>query len=287
MSKADTVPAPRYLIRRLIAYYVDMVIAWLLLAVLLGISGFNNFAENFDDRPNVARTESYGTALNWAVTFGAFDVPVVINTRRCGDASAGLTTELMARVENKHAKSMQLCVVRSFGVPSMIFVKWVLETTDANGKVTQESGATELGFSNPLLKISELLGITVLILTSALTTRVWKTTPGKWLLGLRFKYLAPQYPLRREIIKNFPNLAALISFVPFELGWLTAPEVNALGMKIISLAVLIAHIAAVVLLWLYPLRNSKAPFLWSPPGEVISRTTLSSKANSNGPEAAR
>lgn len=274
MSLADIASPPRYLVRRLAAYYVDMVLAWLLLAALLGFTGYNNFSKNFDDRPNIARTESHGIGLNWAFTLGAFNVPVVINTQNCADAASEVIEALMVDDKNLRAKSMQLCFVRSFGVPSAVLAKWVLERTGADGKITEESGTTELVFDDVPVKVAKLLGIVVLILISALSTWKLKTTPGKWLLRLRFKDHAPKHPLGREIIKNLPNLAVLIPLVPFDLGWLAAPETSLLGMNIATLTILIVHIAAVALLWLYPFRNSKAAFFWSEPGEIILRRAV-------------
>lgn len=273
MAQMEAAP-PRYVWRRGVAYLADLVLAWLILAAFLGLIGQNSFADLFDH--NAQDEYSFNFGLTWAFSVGGFDLPLAVKTTNCGAASPDNAARLAKDWEYDRAVSAKACIVREFGVPSTGTVDVVFERIGDDGKTVQDSGTIELTFESYWLKLSHLIGIAILILVSAAFGRFGGTSPGKLLVGLTFRPDTPSRPLRREIIKNAPNLIVTLPFVPFSLEWISLPALELFGINIVGIVILVLHIAALAGLWFWPLVSRRRNFVWSPPGEIIDNPTYPS-----------
>lgn len=265
---------PRYIWRRGVAYLADLVLAWLILAAFLDFIGQNSFANLFD--LSAQDESSFKIGLTWAFSVGGFDLPFVVKTTNCGAGSMEVASAFATGLGYDRAVSAKACIVREFGVPSTGTMDLVVERVGDDGKTVQDSSTLELTFESYWLKLSHLIGIAILILVNAAFGLFGGTSPGKLLVGVTFRPGAPSRPLRRELIKNAPNLVAILPLVPFDLEWISWPALELFGINIVGIVVLVSHIATLGRLWLWPLASQRRDFAWSPPGEIIDNPTYPS-----------
>ncbi len=273
MAQMEAAP-PRYVWRRGVAYLADLVLAWLILAAFLGVIGHNSFAKLFDD--NARDEASFKIGLTGALSVGGFDLPFAVTTTSCGAGSLEVASAFATGLGYDRAVSAKACILREFGVPSMGTLDLVVERVGDDGKTFQDSSALELTFESYWLKLSHLVGIVILILVCAAFGWFGGTSPGKLLVGVTFRPGAPSRPLRRELIKNAPNLVVILPLVPFNLEWVSLPALELFGVNIVGIVILVLHIAALAGLWLWPLVSQRRNFVWSPPGEIIDNPTYPS-----------
>ncbi|MBH1974232.1 MAG: hypothetical protein I8H94_04050 [Rhodobacteraceae bacterium] len=260
-------PPPRYVWRRGLAFFADLVMSWLILAAFLGLIGQNSFENAFDQ--NARADATFDFSLRWALFVGGFVLPLAVKTTNCGAASPENTSLLAKELGYDRAVFAKFCVEREFGVPSGGAIELVLERVGDDGMSVQDNLTMEMTFESYWLKLSSVIGIAILILMSAAFGRFGGTSPGKLLVGLTFEEGAPTRPLRRELIKNAPNLIVTLPFVPFDLEWISPPALQLFGMNIVGFIVMVLHISALVWFWLLPLTNPLRAFVWSKPGEVV------------------
>jgi hypothetical protein len=269
MIEAEAPTPPRYLVRRLCAFYLDLALAWILLGFALTLSGYNNFDHIYQKGANTIIETRRSTGIYGGFELAHFKFPIQLITIRCGPASGNFVAFVSESMSSAQLNEVQVCLTRIFGVPDSGRATWTEAVTTQSGKVEQQEFSIDVNLTDGPLKLANLFGILLLITVSAVCSATLQTTPGKRLLGLRFKVGSPKRPIRREIIKNIPALTVILPFIPFQLGWLNAPEIEIFGFNIIGAAVLLVQCAAILWLRIYPLKDEKIALLWSENGEVI------------------
>ena len=194
MNEAAALPHP---LRRLLAYWIDKVCAWVLLGLLMAVSGLDSI-DTVVSMPS--KDLSVGFAIGMIST--EFRPFITLGTSTCGTPSPELQAALSQMVEGKVTEA-QACLSRIFGV-------FVAGRTDVS--VTAPDGAIRTAVIplNPkgLFSLVDLYAAFILLVFGWLGLATTRRTPGKWLMGLKVTG-SPQAKLAREAIRLSPILAML------------------------------------------------------------------------------
>jgi RDD family len=258
LEAAPPLSSPRYFWRRLLAYGIDATLCWIIIAILFALFGSEDFGEGQTDQKT-------------KITFGAryelgqFRPPLYVGTETCGTPTE-IWPDLHAMVAPETITSAEICFDRQFGLPTEGKAVLQLNSTET----AQKSVTVPLNLTGNI-RFADLFTFGLFMALNILFMRLYQTTPGKKLMGLRVNGTTPIPAFRREVVRNLPNIlmvavvAALSEGVNAGLMPLAIAQPVAIGIQIIA-------ICAALVLWVWPLlrwRGAMFHDTWS--GLVVRR----------------
>ncbi len=278
-TETDIYKTPRYFWRRLFAYALDVLIAWFVAAVVLGI-----FESDDLDGNMAAKTFKYtfGIALN----SDEFRPPLYLGSVTCGPATPILAF-LRHQVAPATISSAEFCVERSFGIPVAISATATLADTPEAGDLGGQKVNIPLRIPS-FHRFADTIAFGIFLCLSVLTTRLLGRSVGKKFMGLEIVGRSPVPTLRREMIRNLPHLLVVPTFAL--INWMLPPlpavppavQTLAIGLQILSAG-------AFIFLWLVPLvrwRGNLPHDRWFGTKVVRSdRSSWNGHGDSGGPQS--
>ena len=237
------VTPPRYFWRRAVAVHIDMAVVWSAYAVLVLLLAANTppFIGTVDE--NASDTKS---SIGAELYFGNFRPPVYWLREVCRNVIEPAPA-LADYVAPDKIESAKVCWPSKFGI---------LQPGEVTAQVRDpaQPNLPQRTLIESVLVYQDAFGLAAFLLMSAVCLRLWRTTPGKWLMGLRLAGAQPVPALKREVLRNLPWLLTVLpvaiaqmpSLKPFLMGHLGAANFIAIGLQFTGLI-------AAIPLWIWPL----------------------------------
>ncbi|NJS38952.1 MAG: RDD family protein [Rhodobacteraceae bacterium] len=108
-------------------------------------------------------------------------------------------------------------------------------------------------------RYADALAFFVFLGGSILCLRLFGTTPGKRIMGLRVIGAAPIPALRRELVRSLPHLLTVPTFLVINLILRPMPAVPPIA-QAIAISLELLSIAAVLAFWVYPALRWRGAF---------------------------
>jgi uncharacterized RDD family membrane protein YckC len=247
VATSDGVPPQqaRYFWRRLIAYGLDIVVAWVIAALLLAALATDDFDDAF-----VSEDGRKSSDVSFSFQTASFRPPLVYTTTRCGKFT-GLETEIASTVAPATVTEMQLCILRLYGIPNAVWADVTLDDTAAAGELAGKTVLVPLEIKNGF-RFADVLAFGLFFAISVASLWLIRTTPGKWMMGLRVQG-APRIPtLRREVIRTLPHILCVVVIFGMNEAVRANPELLQ-TLYVPGLVVSGAGILCAAVLWLWPM----------------------------------
>ncbi len=242
---------PRHLLRRFCAFAVDVAIAWLI--VLIGMSIV------LDD-PVVGKLdrETKTFRLGVGLESGSFKPPVYIASHTCG-YPVDLLPMLREYVSPAKIIGAEACFDRNNGMPvggsaTLTFAN-TAKAGDLAGRVVNVPLTLDTGH-----RYGDALAFLTFLAASILGLKLFGTTPGKKMMGLRVVGAAPIPAFRRELIRSLPHLLTIPTFLAINMALRPLPSVLPV-VQVVAISLELLSILAVLVLWVNPAVRWRGAFL--------------------------
>ncbi|NBZ88437.1 hypothetical protein [Stagnihabitans tardus] len=204
-AEGPKTPALPHPLRRLLAYMIDKVFAWLLLGLIVAVTGLDT-----QDELMASPHKEFEINFSFSIQTSQFRPMLSLGTKTCG-APVPETRALLGQALDGTVTKANICISRIFGVPIGGFAD--LSLTKADG--SSESGTVSLGTVEGPLVYADHLALVVMLAASWIGLVAKRRTPGKWLTGLKVTG-RPLALVAREMIRMSPVLGLLLlSILPF------------------------------------------------------------------------
>jgi hypothetical protein len=243
-------PVPRHFLRRLIAYGIDVTIGWLIVALLYSVLATDTIGDEL---------KSPETQYGFGAMFRSYEFRpfFYVNSITCG-TPPGISPVFQNLVSPAKIASAKICFTRSFGVPVEGVAALRLENTPAAGQWAGKTVEIPLTLTSNL-RFVDLYSISAFLVLSILSLRMFRTTPGKKLLGLRVDSQRPIPALRREVIRNLPHILSVVGIGVLNEVARPYPSVPPI-LETLAIAVQILALCAALYLWVWPLLRWRGAF---------------------------
>lgn len=234
---------PRYFWRRFLAFCVDLLLCWVALSVIFALATDDNLN---DDLTAPETSVNFGASIS----LGEFRPWLYIGTKTCGGVGT-LGEDLAAYMAPAKITSAEACFERSFGLA-------IGGTASLQVADTPEAAAIAGQTVDLPLRIHglrgwvDVLALGLFLVMSVFSLSVFRTTPGKHLLGLYVAATGPVPALRREVLRSLPHILSV--GVVAVIGWFgTTPAGIMPWANPLAVVVQLAALAAALYLWIVPL----------------------------------
>lgn len=246
------------LLRRLIAYLLDLLLAFQLVAALGWVVGTETGLRKF-----FAAEPETRHWVGYVPVSGTVWMPISIHSETCSAGNAPFTFGLQSFRHLPPTTISTVCIRHRFGLFSG--ATWQMKDPDLGAAPAMVLASGSFG-PTIFQRFGAVWVCLVTILLPALTSWRFRTTPGKLLMRLAVAADAVRRPLRREVIKNLPQLLPVLLGLPWRQGWL---DLNLRDAATYDMLLMLGQTTLVVVFWIIPLFRNSRPFAWELWGKVI------------------